>query len=149
MNVNVLLSQLENIERCSLKCYSDASFANLADGYSRGGFITFLSDERGRKCPIYWQSRKIRRVVKSTLAAETSACIEGAEASVYLAKIYEEIVRCKSIPIKCFVNSKSLVETLHSTKNVDDRRLRIDIAALRNMIENKEISRVLYRLVNS
>ena len=53
-------------------------------------------------------------------------------------------MRCKPILIKCFVDSKSLVETLNSTKNVDDRRLRIDIAVLRNMVENKEISSVYW-----
>ena len=87
MNVKVLLLQLENIERCSLEWYSDPSFVNLAGGCFQEGFIIFLSDDRGRKCPVDWLSRKIRRVVKSTLAIKTLACIEGAKAAVYLTKI--------------------------------------------------------------
>ena len=56
-----------------LKCYCDASFANLPGGGSQEGLIILLRDENGSKCPLYWQIRKVRRVMKLTLAAETLA----------------------------------------------------------------------------
>ena len=90
---------------------------------TQGGFIIFLCDTDRKKCPIFWQSRKIRRVVKSTLAAETLALVDGASTAVYLAKILQEISGCKSIPVKCFVDNRSLVEALSSYKQVDDRHL--------------------------
>lgn len=40
------------------------------------------------------------------------------------------------------MDNKSLVDALHSCKNVDDRRLRIDIAVLRDMLERGEIGEV-------
>lgn len=40
----------------------------------------------------------------------------------------------------CFVDNKSLVESLYSTRNVDDKHLRINIAVLRDMIEKRDIT---------
>ena len=122
-----------------LECYSDASFANLSDCGSQGGFIIFLADESGNKCPIMWKSRKVRRVVKSTLAAETLALLEVAESAYYIGKILEDIGIGKEVCIKCFVDNKSLVDALRSMKKVEDKYLRINIACLKEMIERKEI----------
>ena len=83
----IVFPRMKNIDECFLECFSDSSFANLADGGSQGGYIIFLVDSDGHRCPIFWQSRKIRRVVKSTLAAETLALLDGAEASYFIAKI--------------------------------------------------------------
>ena len=44
--------------------------------------------------------------------------------------------------IKCYVDNKSLVDALQSCKNVEDRRLRIDIAVLRDMLERREVEEV-------
>ena len=36
-------------------------------------------------------------------------------------------------------DNRSLVEALHSTKSTEEKRLRVDIAAIKEAIENKEI----------
>ena len=69
-------------------------------------------------------------MVKSTLAAETLALVEGAEVSFYIASIIQEVTKLKDVPIHCFVDNKSLVDALSSSKQVEDRRLRVDIAVL-------------------
>ena len=73
-------------------------------------------------------------MVKSTLAAETLALVEGAETSFYIANIIKEVTKLKDVPIHCFVDNKSLVDALSSSKQVEDRRLRVDIAVLDDMI---------------
>ena len=40
----------------------------------------------------------------------------------------------KTIPIKCFVNNSDLVEAIKSTKLVADKRLRIGIASIKEML---------------
>ena len=140
--IRIHMSKMKPLNECHLECYSDASFANLQGHASQGGFIIFLCDTNSNRCPIFWQSRKIRRVVKSTLAAEALALLDGASAAVYLSNILQEISGCNSIPIKCFVDNQSLVEALSSYKMVDDRRLRIDISVLKNMLENEELKEV-------
>ena len=125
-----------------LQCYSDASFANMSDCKSQCGFMIFIADEEGKRCPVMWKSRKIRRVVGSTLAAETLALVEVAESAYYLGKILEDMGIYDRVPIKCFVDNKSLVESLRSIKNVDNKYLRINIASLKDMIERGDIMSV-------
>ena len=70
---------LGNIEQCSILCFSDATFANLRNALLQGRFIIFLINNSNRYAPISWKSRKIQRVVKSTLAAETLALEKALE----------------------------------------------------------------------
>ena len=139
--VKINFPQTDEIGEMCLEGYSDASFGNLPKSASMGGFIIFLRDKSGRRCPIYWQARKIRRVVKSTIAAETLALLDCAEAAVYIANILCEITG-NALKIYCLVDNKSLVDSLHSSKNVEDRRLRIDLAVLQDMLLRKEIADV-------
>lgn len=141
--VKLCIPKLE-LGKCWVECFSDAAFGNLEGGGSQGGFVVFLHDDNGKRCPIYWQSRRIRRVVKSTLAAETLALLDCAEAAVYLVRILDEITGCGNLKVKCYVDSKSLVDTLPSCKGIEDRRLRIDIAVLRDMLERGEIGEVCW-----
>ena len=122
--------------------FSDASFANLSDCHSQGGFIVFIVDENGKRCPIMWKSKKIRRVVHSTLAAETLALVDLAESAYYIVKILEDIGVARDISVKCFVDNKSLVDSLRSIKEVDNKYLRISMASLKEMITKGEISSV-------
>ncbi|KAG0710632.1 Retrovirus-related Pol polyprotein from transposon RE1 [Chionoecetes opilio] len=142
--VKLCVPKMEELEDCYLECFSDASFANLAGNGSQGGFAIFLRDDGGKRCPVYWQSRKIKRVVKSTLSAEALALLECAETAVYLAKLLHEISNCGILKIRCFTDNKSLVDALHSCRCVEDRRLRIDIAVLCDMLERVEITEVAW-----
>ena len=141
-NMKLSFPTMQQLDKCSIECFADASFANLAGGASQGGFIIFLRDNCGTRCPIYWQSRKIRRVVKSTLSAETLALLDCAETAIYLANLLSEISGCERLRIMCYVDNKSLVDALYSCKHVDDKRLRIDVAVLQDMLEKREITEV-------
>ena len=128
-------SNLGDMSKAKIVTFSDASHANLPDGYSSaGGFVIFLVGENGKSCPLAWEAKKIRRVVKSTLAAETLAASDAVDMSYYLGSVLSEILfntkDCNVINISCFVDNQSLVENVHSTKNVSEKRLRIDLAAL-------------------
>ena len=143
-SVGLRYNKLENLEQLSIECYSDASFGNLQGGGSQGAYVIFLVDMSGNRCLVSWQSRKVRRVVKSTLAAETLALLDAAEAGIYLASMVTEILNLKdnSPIVRCFVDSKSLVESLYSTKTIEDKHLRINMAVLRDLLERKEIHAV-------
>ena len=69
-DVTINLPPLHDINQLKFVVHSDASYANLNDGGSQGGYIILLSDDVSKKLsPIAWQSKRIKRVVKSTLAA--------------------------------------------------------------------------------
>ena len=53
-----------------IKAYSDATYANLEDGLSQGGFIIFVEGNNNRVIPIFCQSKKLNHVTKSPLASE-------------------------------------------------------------------------------
>ena len=135
--------KLNDLNNCKIIVYSDASHANLPNGVSSaGGFIIFLADNKGNVCPLYWESRKIRRVVKSTLAAETLAAADAIDNAYYLGEILSEILfrHGKDIPIELYVDNKSLHDNVFSVKNVAEKRLRIDIAAIKELVTEEKLN---------
>ena len=109
MSVNKIIRKVKNSRCCILfgkldlssvvvRCYSDASFNNLPNGGSQGGYIIFLEDNKGRCCPVEWRSNKIKRVVRSALAAESLACDDVTDACVFWAGALCEILPRRSIP---------------------------------------------------
>ena len=143
-NNNLLFNQVENIESSTLKVFADASFKSLPGGASQGGFIILLADKQGNVCPLQWKSKKIKRVVKSTLAAECLALQEASETAFYLKTILAEIlgVEVEQIKIECYTDNKSLKESLHSTRTLEEKRLILDEAILKDMIQKGEIHKV-------
>jgi hypothetical protein len=119
--------------------YADASFGNGEDGQSQIGYIVSLVDGEGRRCPIQWKSNKAKRIAKSTIEAETLSLGEAAETGIYLNRIYQEVTGKKNIPIIMKTDSKTLEKAVKSTSGVKSRILRIDMAALKEMLEKGEI----------
>ena len=72
-----------------------------------------------------WQSRKLKRVVKSTLTAETLALQEVIETAVMIKAIFLEILNVDAhnqiLPIKCVAESKSLHDAVYSTKTLTEK----------------------------
>ena len=115
--------------------------ASLSDGASQGALIVFVKGHNGLVAPILWQSKKLVRVTKSPLASETSAAGEAADAGFFVASMLAEILKKPQLPtVHCFTDSKSLVENAMNTKMPSDRKLRVDMSRLRQMIENDEIT---------
>ena len=121
-------------------CFSDASYAALDGGASQGGHIVFLSDGNENVAPILWSSKKLDRITKSPIASETLALCEGADSAYLVASMIQEIFILPQLPkIICYIDNASLFETLKTSRSTSDRRLRVDIARLRDMTEKEEI----------
>ena len=104
-----------------------------------------MSDAYGKCCPILWQSRKLKRVVKSTLAAECLALEEVAESAFYLKTIMNEMMNIdntEQIQIDCYTDNRSLVNAINSSKTLQDKRLILDLALLKEMYHRKEINTI-------
>ena len=145
---------LGKIDNVKIIVYNDSSFGNLDNGGSQGGFISFLANSFGDILPIMWQSKRLCRVVKSTMASETARQVEAVKAAFWVAKLYSEVTgNCidestnNVIPIGCFTDICQLVEAVYSISPILDQWLRIDISILREMLEKKEIKDVKW--VNS
>ena len=104
-------------------CFSDAAFANLKNGGSPGAFIIFLYGNN-KYAPIAWTSRKLKRVVKSTLSAETLALGESLETCFMIKSLLVELIgkdNYQNIPICYYTDNKSLVDTINSTKLLTEK----------------------------
>ena len=137
----VKIPRLGGMKGWILKVFSDASWGNRADGVnSTSGHVVFLTDKE-ESTPVSWESGKIHRVVNSTIAAEALAAKKAMEDAVYLREIIKEVLGW-SVKIHVWVDHKGVVQSFNSTNNVEDKRLRIDIAAVRQMMERGEIDAV-------
>ena len=115
--------------------FSDASFANLPDGVSSAmAYIVFLVGNA--VCPLTWKANKIVRVVKSTLAAEALSLLAGLDEAMYLQKMILDLFPDISLPVYAKVDNKDLVEAIYSTKVVKEPRLRIEIASVKESVQN-------------
>ena len=139
---SMLFPKLNDLRNCTMVVYSDASLGNLPNGVSSaGGHIIFLRDTDGKICPLYWESRKVKRVVRSTLAAETLAASDAVDNAFYLSKLLSELIFAgkKSIPIKVMVDNRSLRDNVYSVKNVSEKRLRFDIGSIKELVSQEKI----------
>ena len=141
-NVTLQFYCLDDLCNVHFKVFCDASFGNMINGGSQGGYIVFMCDATNNHVPIHWQSHRVQRVVKSTLAAETLALVEAAESCFWLRKVFEELVPNACCTITLYTDNKSLQQSVYSTTLLRDRRLMIDMAVIREMLLNKEINSV-------
>ena len=130
---------LNGINDLKLVVYTDASLGNLNGVDSCGGHVVFLVDENRKCSTLAWHSGKIKRVVRSTIAAETMALSDGIEEAMYL----REIIRfCIGgvLPVIAVTDNKSLALAIESTHLVQEKRLRIDISAIKEVVETQNVS---------
>lgn len=140
-------------ESLHIRCFSDASFANLPDKVSSGeGFVVFLTDQYGQASLLNWKSKKATRVVHSTLAAECLSLVDCHGDASYIRNIMEEIMfqnaKSKKIPITIYTDSIQLRKALYSNHLVTEKLLRITIAEMKQIVQDKT-EKVCVRWVKS
>ncbi|CAE7548475.1 RE2, partial [Symbiodinium necroappetens] len=140
------------LDSAAVFCFADSSFANLEGSKSQSGYVVGFTTEdilRGGPAPIHIveaYSGSIKRVCRSTLAAEANGFLGGAEATEFLRALLMEIkhpdVKMKDLDelylkkkTLCFTDAKSLEQTLNKdTGAPQDKRVRILIAQIKEMI---------------
>ena len=77
--------------------------------------------------------------------AETLPFVDGAEKAYLMSKLLAEILHNKKksyLTIECRTDNKSLFQAAHTLKTLKDRRLNVEIAIVRQMLEREEIELV-------
>ena len=106
-----------------LAVYADASLAKLPDQGSQSGHIIFLVND-GKQCiPLNWQSKKIIRIVRGSLSAETLAFADVLDDVVAIQATISQMSynNRKEIPIFIYTDNRSLLDTVNSTTNVTEK----------------------------
>ena len=134
-------------ENFKIVCYNDSSLGTLKNGGSQGGFIIYLDGENNVSSPIMRKSKKLRRVVKSAMATKNLIQVEATEACFWLTNLLSEMLYCKpndnkNIKIERDTDNHQLYDSVYSTRPIQDKRLRTEIALLSKMINKKEITKI-------
>ena len=133
----IVFSNLGTPNDWTIYVFSDAALANLCDGFSSmGAHLVLLVGPDGLCCPLAWHAGKIKRVVRSTIAAEAMSLQEGADEAVYVRGVILELLGLP-LPVKVYTDNRSVVEAIQSTKMVADKRLRLNISAIRQLVQYK------------
>jgi hypothetical protein len=122
-----------------LIAYCDASYGNLPDGGSQGGHIVFLTDATMNAAPLAWRSRKLRRVCRSTLTAETLSLADTIDVCVWMKHIIDEIDDSKLLTTVVRTDNHDLFEAAHSTKACEEKRLIVELGSIRESVRAGEI----------
>jgi hypothetical protein len=161
--------QIDNLQRglsympielstAKLMVFVDGSFANNNDLSSQLGFIIMLVNERqgsnndGNSSSftiegntIHWSSTKCKRVTRSVLASEIYAMVNGVDIGLAIATTLQMItdqLELPPIPLVVCTDSYSLYECLVKLGSTLEKRLMIDIMALRQSYERREIAEI-------
>ena len=139
---------------------SDAGWATRANGESQGGYVICLCDkkilERDKPSTVWvieWSSKKLRRVVRSSAAAETLAAQNALDAVETLQALIAETVyavspksfrnvrpsdpACLVIDAKCLYDA--LTRSCCSQAVSQEKRLMIDYAIMRESCSSQNI----------
>ena len=130
-----------NLNDIAVRCYADASFANLPDGGSQGGlYVELVSGDKS--APLFWQSKRLSRTPRSTLSAETISMVDGMETALLAGKLTSEILHNSKIqiPVEGVTDNYSLFEAAHTTTAATEKRMRIELTILRETITQQEFS---------
>ena len=129
-DVGLTYRPIAHIADCCLVAWSDAAFASRKDHSSQGGFIVALMHkdaiEKGFESEYHildWHSFRLLRVARSTLAAESQAAAEAADALTVVAryisllmnpnlKLDDPMLGVMNIPATLVVDAKALYDLL-------------------------------------
>ena len=112
-------------------------------GGSQGDYVVFVRNGKGIRCTVFWQSKRLPRVVKSTMAAETLGLVRVHEAGVYVQKGIFYMVGKRCV-LETYVDNMNLVKVLKSSHQVEDKRLRMDLALVVEVLEWKGFYQVVW-----
>ena len=106
-------------ESTSIKMFADANYNNLPNDGSQGGHIIFLSDKTKNSSGVAWNSQRIKRVARFTLAAESRAFSEGFGMVCLISELVKEanIINVNT-KISAYTNNQSLYDTVNITNLV-------------------------------
>ncbi|KAE8822069.1 hypothetical protein HRS9139_10478 [Pyrenophora teres f. teres] len=128
----------------------DASFANNKDMSSQIGYVIILGNEvtssdgsfKIRGNIVHWSSTKCKRVTRSVLASEIYAMAHGVDIALAIGTTIDMIMDRLSlpkVPIVACTDSRSLYDCLVKLGTTKEKRLMIDIMALREAYECSDL----------
>ena len=139
-NVTLKFPKLGKLEDLKIVTFTDSSYRNSENKEkSVGGRFIGLANKDGNCAPLAWKSKTLQQVCKSVKTAETRSLERGLEDSIYMARIIQEIYSYnQQIPVEVNIDSKTLFDSLNSTKQVDEKTCRHLIAWIKQQKDEEK-----------
>ena len=133
------------VEGWTVQGFGDAGYKSLPDKTSScGGQVIIVSNvQLGIACVLDWKSKKLKRVVTSSTAAETYAANDTLDEMVYVKSVLVELFkeRAVDVPLELVTDSKNLHKSVLGSTLVENPRLRTEVAKLKESLKNRELSK--------
>jgi hypothetical protein len=141
-----------DLSTAKLFVFVDGSFANNKDFSSQIGYEIILANESTQDEEfeitgnlIHWSSTKSKRVTRSVLASEIYGMVGGVDMAIAIGttvKMIMDQLGFGKIPTIVCTDSYSLYECLVKLGTTKEKRLMINIMALRQSYERREIMEI-------
>ena len=130
-----------------IKAYSDASWGNMPGLKSQSGQVYVLAGNSETATHfdgnlIHWKSQRIKRVCRSTFAAETLSAVDTIDQAIFLrdmlkAWISGSISSSIDLKIDIYSDCNSLVESMEQIQpTATEKRLKLDLLSMKENLEH-------------
>ena len=142
-----------DLSTAKLMVFTDGSFANNKDLSSQLGYLIVLVNESNgpegtftvRGNIIHWSSTKCKRITRSVLASELYGMVGGVDLAIAISttlRMITERLELPTMPLIVCTDSYSLYECLVKLGTTVEKRLMVDVLALRQSYERREITEI-------
>ena len=142
----IVIKRVGEKEDLIIKSLCDASFFTQEPSVM-GEIILLGNKKTNAVAPLYWKSKSITRTCESSKAAETRACGTCVGDSVYSAERIEKMLHGESkkrIKVELHTDSEPLIESIKSTKRVEDKSLSNVMEKLKEEMMLENVSQYSY-----
>ena len=140
-NTDIFFPFLDGEAEIKLVVFSDAAYHNLDDKISSVMSYIIFCVQGEKCCPLAWKTNKVKRVVTSSLAAETLALQYAISDTIFLQNFFYETLDIK-LKIYALVDNKGLAENVYASTAVDELRLNLDLACIKEDIRKGNLELV-------
>ena len=147
--VELKFGSLGNLEDLHLELFADASLGNVEYGVhtkSAMGYYICLANKDLDMVPLHWKSCVIDKVAEDIKTAETLALEKALDDAIHISNLITEIYTGEStkntLPIIANEDSKSLLESIYSTKKVKRKTMRVVISSIQQHLQSKILTEI-------
>ena len=147
--VAITFSHVGELKDLKLEVFADASFTSAEEQNNKSvmGLIILLRGKENTVNPLHWKSKVIDKVAEDIKSAETLALETAVDDARHLADMITEITSTTNseedkIPLIINEDSKSLVESLYSTKKVKRKTMRVILSSLQQQMKKGRIKEI-------
>ena len=141
-------TRIGKLDTLKVLAVTDAAYLKLEDKTKSvmGRFIFLTDNDEKVGAPIVWKSKSIPTVCKSAKDAETRAADKCSEEAIYVARSIKELLSGQrgenQIKVDIVTDSMPLIDSLNSTKQVENKLLRPLIKYMKQCLDAKMINSI-------